>query len=291
MRQARSSALLSSAIALAMAGPCASAADTTNSNLAKMPETPAAAADLDGTAAITGLGDREPIRKAHGVWAHAVGVTPTGEHQKHIIGAFVAADLDMNGMLTVEEYRSLVDSRASYMYDRAAGTKGIEVGPREELTAFAMADIAKQFKIADRNKDSALTFHEVYYFETFDRPSAFPAKPESIPQDVSGHWEQLTVKDHPAVYDNPPFSPARHKQAMESGGFAAVDGNNDGVVSIFEASDYSLLTWTPAVHAYAGADANDDALLTKEEFSDFKQTISAFQLQAERPGSFPSGRQ
>lgn len=258
---------IAAAIALAVSVPAA--------NAAQSPDEPSAA----------------QIENAREMWVHAIGVTPVGEHAKHILGAFVGADLDMNGMLSVDEYRDLVQQRADYMYERSAEFPGIEVGPRESLTAFAMADLENQFQQANRKKDDGLSFFEVYYYETFDRPGQFPPKSESVPQQVSGHWEQLTVKDHAPVYHEPPFSPEQHDKALEEGGFEAVDNNDDGVVSLFEASDFSLLTSTSAVHAYAGADANNDAALTRDEFTKFQESVANMDLQAERPGEFPFSEQ
>lgn len=227
-------------------------------------------------------------RQAPTAWVHAVGVTPVGEHQRHIIGSFVGVDLDMNGMLNIDEYRELVRQRTDYMFDRAAGTAGVEVGPREDLTAYAMADLEEDFRRADRDHDAGLTIHEVYYFETFDRPGRFPPPAESVPQAVAGDWEQLTVDQHAPVYRTPPFSPARHREATQAGGFTAVDGNGDGAVSLFEASDYSLLSWTPAIHAFAHADKNTDGRLGQTEFADFQEVVADFPPRAERPGRFPS---
>jgi hypothetical protein len=266
MRNGRLS-LIGAAIALAVSAPVANATPST--------EEPGAA----------------QIENARKMWIHAVGVTPVGEHEKHILGAFVGADLDMDGMLSVDEYRNLVQQRADYMYERSAEFPGMEVGPRENLTAFAMTDLDNQFQQANRNKDDGLSFFEVYYYETFDRPGMFPPEAESVPQQVSGRWEQLTVKDHAPVYHEPPFSPEQHKKALEEGGFAAVDNNDDGVVSMFEASDFSLLTWTPAVHAFVKADANNDAVLTNDEFTTFQESVAGMNLQAERPGEFPTGKQ
>lgn len=205
---------------------------------------------------------------------------PVTQHQRALLDSFVMADQNADGMLSVEEYREFARHRLAHT--------GIE--PRENLTAAEMVDVEAEFKVADRDPDEQLSFHEIYVFETFDRPGMFPPKPESVPQAVSGHWESQTLADHPVVYHVAPFSAENHRKAISEGGFTAADSNDDGVVSVFEASDFSLLTWTGSVRAFADADANSDALLTPTEYRTFMTSVAKAPEQADRPGEFPSGR-
>ncbi len=216
---------------------------------------------------------------------HADNVTkhsalPVTRHQRAVLDSFINADDNADGMLSVEEYRELA-------LQRLART-GAE--PRDKLTAAEMLDVDAEFMVADRDPDGQLSFHEIYVFETFDRPGMFPPKPESVPQTVSGHWESLSLADHPPVYHVAPFSAEHHRKAISEGGFTAADSNGDGVISVFEASDFSLLTWTGAVRAFADADANSDALLTPNEYRTFMASVADAPQQADRPGEFPSGR-
>ncbi|MFT4585120.1 MAG: hypothetical protein ACI915_001995 [Gammaproteobacteria bacterium] len=52
-----------------------------------------------------------------------------------------------------------------------------------------------------------------------------------------------------------------------------VDGNNDSMFSIFEASDYRLLTWTPAIPAHV----NHGSLLAITNCDSFIMTVVGFQ--------------
>jgi hypothetical protein len=235
--------------------------------------------------------ERDRFREARRSWAETVSNTPIADHQEYILGDFVCADADRDGVISIDEYHALAASRAENVFEAQTELPGIETDGREELTAFALADRAQQFERADRDHDAGLSFHEVYFYETFDRPGVFPTASESVPQVVSGRWEQLTVKEHPNISHDAPFSPQVHEDVLESGGFATVDKNGDGFVSIFEASDYSLLTWDAAAHAFDDADVNDDALLTEPEYHEFESAVAAADLQAKRPGELPSGRQ
>lgn len=205
---------------------------------------------------------------------------PVTEHQRAVLDSFVGADENADGTLSIEEYRE-------YALQRFARTGK---APRTNLTAAEMVTVDAEFMVADRDPDKQLSFHEIYVFETFDRPGMFPPKPESVPQAVSGHWESQTMIDHPAVYHVAPFSAENHRKAITEGGFSATDSNDDGVVSVFEASDFSLLTWTGSVRAFAQADANGDALLTPKEYETFMASVADAPEQADRPGEFPSGR-
>ena len=231
------------------------------------------------SADIVRAGDDTSASKQTGDAAQATSF-PITRHQRAVLDDFVSADKNADGMLSVEEYRA-------HALQRAART-GTE--PRTNLTAAEMLDVDKEFKVADRDPDGQLTFHEIYVFETFDRPGMFPPKPESVPQAVSGHWESQTLAEHPTVYHVAPFSAENHRKAITEGGFVAADGNGDGVVSVFEASDFSLLTWTGSVRAFADADVNSDALLTPDEYKTFMASIADAPQQADRPGQFPSGR-
>ena len=229
------------------------------------------------------------------IWHETLKKMPVTSHQSAVLRDFVSADADADGKLTREEFEFLIRARADHVasyYDSSSPSgNGMMHGARDNITAYAMLSLDEQYGKADRNADGSLAFHEVYYFETFDRPGMFPTKPDSVPQKVSGHWEMLTVGEHGQVYHQAPFSPDKHRQAIEEGGFTAVDDNDDGVVSIFEASDYSMLTWTSSVRAYDLADGNDDGLLDEKEFSNFQAALAQAPEQAERPGQFPSGKQ
>lgn len=205
---------------------------------------------------------------------------PVTRHQRAVLDGFISADKDADGMLSIEEYRQ-------FALQRLART-GAE--PRDNLTAAEMIEVDAEFMVADRDPDRQLSFHEIYVFETFDRPGMFPPKPQTVPQAVSGHWESLTIAEHPPVYHVAPFSAENHRKAITEGGFSAADSNSDGVVSVFEASDFSLLTWTGSVHAFADADANSDALLAPNEYRAFIAAVADAPEQADRPGQFPSGR-
>jgi len=205
---------------------------------------------------------------------------PVTRHQRAVLDRFINADENADGTLSVAEYRAFAAQRLA--------RTGAE--PRTKLTAAEMIDVDAEFMLADRDPDRQLSFHEIYVFETFDRPGMFPPKPESVPQAVSGRWESLSLAQHPNVYHVAPFSAEHHRQALTEGGFTAADSNGDGAISVFEASDFSLLTWTGAVRAFADADANRDALLTVHEYETFIASIADAPQQADRPGEFPSGR-
>lgn len=221
-----------------------------------------------------------PEKSAGAAHHHAATSLPITRHQRAVLDDFVNADKNADGVLSIEEYRERALKRAA--------RSGVE--PRDNLTAAEMIEADAEFKVADRDPDGKLSFHEIYVFETFDRPGMFPPKPESVPQSVSGHWESMTLNEHPTVYHVAPFSAENHRKAITEGGFVAADSNNDGVVSVFEASDFSLLTWTGSVRAFADADANNDALLTPDEYKTFMTSIADAPQQADRPGQFPSGR-
>lgn len=220
------------------------------------------------------------VTSGHGHTATQHSALPVTQHQREVLDTFVSADSNADGMLSVEEYREFALQRFAHT--------GVE--PRDNLTAAEMIDVEAEFMVADRDPDKQLSFHEIYVFETFDRPGMFPPKPESVPQAVSGHWESQTLAEHPTVYHVAPFSAENHRKAITEGGFKAADSNGDGVVSVFEASDFSLLTWTGSVRAFADADANSDALLTQSEYRTFMASVADAPEQADRPGQFPSGR-
>lgn len=224
--------------------------------------------------------DSSEVTSGHVHSATTHSALPVTRHQREVLDTFVSADNNADGVLSVEEYRT-------FALQRLART-GIE--PRDNLTAAEMIEVDAEFMVADRDPDKQLSFHEIYVFETFDRPGMFPPKPESVPQAVSGHWESQTLAEHPTVYHVAPFSAENHRKAITEGGFTAADSNGDGVVSVFEASDFSLLTWTGSVRAFADADANNDALLTPNEYRTFMASIADAPEQADRPGQFPSGR-
>ena len=228
------------------------------------------------------------VEQANTQWSDRIRNLPATRHQREVLDDFTKADADGDSKLSPDEYAEFTTIRADRIFDysyyaQTPVTSKFFYNPtnRNNLTAAAMVGLDDKFAKADRTGDGALGILEVYYYETFDRPGLFPTASESVPQETSGHWETVTVGEEARVLHKIPFSPETHRQPIEQGGFTAVDDNDDGVVSLIEANDFSMLTWTGAVRAFVTSDVDGNAVLTKAEFENFTSELAQSKQQAE----------
>jgi hypothetical protein len=225
-------------------------------------------------------------------------------HQREVLDDFRVADANRDGVLEASEYERFRERRAAKRYlatQHQRETMETDVTKKRRKNTPPAADetpggfpmtehqesAVRDFDKADASGDRRLSFIEVYHYETFERPGQFPPKSNSVPQVVAGHWESVSLEDHPKVITTPPFSVKALERALSSGGFDMVDANNDGRVSIFEANDKSMLYWTADIYSFEKADLNGNWHLDEQEFNRFQELISATVADARRAGDFP----
>lgn len=223
-------------------------------------------------------------------------------HQYSVLSDFRIADADGDGRLSDAEYTTFAERRAAKRYAatihqrNATGASNAEGARDARVTPDTVAGMPasphqkqalREFGATDKSGDDYVDYIEVYYYETFERPGVFPPRDESVPQDMAGHWETLVTDEHPPVHHTVPFSGEALKQAVRAGGFESVDENNDGVVSLFEANDRSMLYWTQNIYQFESADMDGDWSLDPTEFKIFQKKVADTMLEAERAGEFP----
>ncbi len=254
----------------------------------------AACALSAGTAAALAPGQEDNVTGA---------ISYTG-HQREVLNDFRLADANRDGVLEASEYDVFLERRAAKRYlatqhQREALETGVTKKrkkntptPADETPAgYPMTEhqdsAVRDFDKADASGDRRLSFVEVYHYETFERPGRFPPESASVPQVVAGHWESVSLEDHPKVITTPPFSAKALERALSSGGFDMVDANDDGRVSFFEANDKSMMHWNADIYSFELADVNGNWHLDKKEFRQFQELISATVADARRAGDFP----
>lgn len=223
-------------------------------------------------------------------------------HQYSVLSDFRIADADGDGRLSDAEYTTFAERRAAKRYAATAhqrdviGAESADGARHDRVKPPTVAGVPasphqkqalREFGAVDKSQDKFADYLEVYYYETFERPGVFPPADETIPQEMAGHWETFVKDSHPPVHHTVPFSDQALEQAVNAGGFESVDENNDGVVSIFEAHDRSMLYWTQNIYQFESADLDGDWTLDPSEFEAFRKKVAETKLEAERAGEFP----
>jgi len=119
---------------------------------------------------------------------------------------------------------------------------------------------ALNFKDADLDQSGAVNFMEVY----------------------------ATEQGVPAGQPRLPFRADALEHAIAQGGFKSVDANNDGVVSVDEAAESSMLSMKDeSIYDFQSADSDVDGTLDEQEFAIFQAKISENVTNAKSTGEFP----
>ena len=196
-------------------------------------------------------------------------------HQKQAVAAdtdAMAATEHQEEALQLRHHREQVPKTA-----RKAMDEKMPASPHQEMV----------LKTVDYNGDEFVTYIEAYYWETFERPSVFPTREASVPQDETGTWVTVGVGGHPEVKPTQRFGAEAVRKAVAAGGFDAVDADGDGEVSIFEATGHSMMAWTENIYEFEAADVDGDLMLSESEYRRFREAVRTQVESAERAGLFP----
>lgn len=196
-------------------------------------------------------------------------------HQKQTVAAdtdAMAATEHQKKALELRRHREQVPKTARKSMDEK-----IPASPHQEMV----------LKTVDYNGDELVTYIEAYYWETFERPSVFPTREESVPQEETGTWVTVGVGGHPEVKPEQRFGAEAIRKAVAAGGFDAVDSDDDGEVSIFEATGHSMMVWTENIYEFEAADVDGDLMLSESEYQTFRDAVRTQVESAERAGLFP----